>query len=77
MATAQSRRQPSAGGRRRKQPLEGSSAPSTDEIRLLAYEIYEHRCAGGLDGDADGDWIEAERRLSNGGGRPAGAAKDN
>ena len=36
---------------------------SEDDIRILAYQLYERRQADGADGDAASDWIEAERRL--------------
>jgi hypothetical protein len=39
--------------------------PSDDEIRILAYTLYERRAAGGQDGDAASDWIEAERQLKD------------
>jgi len=44
-------------------PTVVASQPSEDEIRLLAYRLYEMRSAAGIAGDADGDWIEAERLL--------------
>jgi hypothetical protein len=37
--------------------------PSEDEIRILAYRLYELRRANGANGDAASDWIEAERLL--------------
>jgi hypothetical protein len=40
------------------------SKPSEDEIRILAYNLYERRCADGTTGDAASDWTEAERLLS-------------
>lgn len=40
------------------------SKPSDDEIRILAYRLYERRQADGTEGDAASDWIEAERRLA-------------
>ena len=36
-------------------------APSRDEIRRRAYEIYIERC--GLPGDELDDWLRAEREL--------------
>ncbi len=39
------------------------SAPSEDDIRVLAYSLYEQRIADGSDGNAESDWIEAEFRL--------------
>lgn len=40
--------------------------PSEQEIRSLAYILYERRCEAGIDGDPDADWMQAERLLSNG-----------
>lgn len=40
--------------------------PTEDDIRILAYDLYEQRRADGGDGDAVSDWIEAERRLLGG-----------
>lgn len=37
--------------------------PSEEDIRILAYRLYERRQEGGIDGDAASDWIEAERQL--------------
>jgi hypothetical protein len=37
---------------------------SEDDIRILAYHLYERRSRDGLTGDAESDWIEAERLLS-------------
>jgi hypothetical protein len=36
---------------------------SEDEIRILAYDLYERRRADDAEGDATSDWIEAERQL--------------
>ena len=36
---------------------------SDDEIRVLAYHLYERRCESGTEGDAAGDWIQAEQLL--------------
>jgi hypothetical protein len=36
---------------------------SEDEIRVLAYNLYERRRVDGLEGDATSDWVEAEQRL--------------
>lgn len=38
---------------------------SEDEIRILAYSLYERRCEDGIDGDATSDWIEAKQQLLN------------
>jgi hypothetical protein len=32
---------------------------------LLAYRLYERRCAVGIAGDAETDWIQAEIELSS------------
>jgi DUF2934 family protein len=64
MATAAGR-----GERARKTTSKAPFAPtnklSEDEIRLLAYRLYQRRCESGTDGDAAGDWFQAERLLSN------------
>jgi hypothetical protein len=64
MATLAGRRE-----RSRKDAPKRSAAPSQklseEEIRLLAYYLYERRCASGEAGDAAGDWILAEHVLSN------------
>jgi hypothetical protein len=45
----------------------GKAAPtnirSEEDIRLLAYHLYERRCAAGTSGDAVGDWVRAEQLL--------------
>jgi hypothetical protein len=46
---------------------------SEDEIRLLAYDLWERRCASGIGGDAAGDWLQAERLLCT----PAASTKGN
>jgi hypothetical protein len=46
-----------------KQPEAQRSKPSDDEIRVLAYRLFERRQANGANGDAASDWIEAERLL--------------
>src|SRR5262245_44587112 len=64
-------------GRARKEPPKKPTAPtnelSEDEIRLLAYDLWERRCASGAVGDAAGDWLQAERLLSS----PAASTKGN
>lgn len=63
MATAVGR-----GERARKTTSKAPFAPtnklSEDEIRLLAYHLYQRRCEAGTDGDAASDWFQAERLLS-------------
>jgi hypothetical protein len=39
-------------------------APTVEEIRQRAYEIYLER--GGFDGADQDDWLQAERDLANG-----------
>ena len=39
--------------------------PSENEIRVLAYRLYEKRVADGIEGDASSDWTKAERLLTN------------
>ena len=39
--------------------------PSENEIRVLAYHLYEKRVADGIAGDASSDWTKAERLLSD------------
>ena len=57
------------GERARKDTPKRSAAPtnklSEEEVRLLAYRLYERRCQSGVAGDAAGDWIEAEQLLVN------------
>lgn len=45
-----------------------SDPPTKNEIRARAYEIYLAR--GDAPGDAVSDWLEAERELYNGRGKP-------
>jgi len=64
-------------GRARKETPKRSAAPpnklSEEDIRLLAYDLWERRCASGVVGDAAGDWLQAERLLT----APATSAKGN
>jgi hypothetical protein len=48
-----------------KQPEAQRSKPSEDDIRILAYRLYELRRANGASGDAASDWNEAERLLAD------------
>lgn len=50
-----------AGARNRSAPLQPTDQ---EQIRDLAYEIYETRHATGVVGDPVSDWLEAERLLS-------------
>jgi hypothetical protein len=65
--------------RARKETPKTSAAPtsklSEEQIRVLAYRLYERRCESGAEGDAAGDWIQAEQLLSN--SAPAASTKDN
>ena len=47
----------------------GSAQPSDEEIRMRAYFISERRRRFDLPGDADSDWLEAKRQLSEPGSR--------
>ena len=64
-------------GRARKETPKKSAAQtiklSEQEIRVLAYDLWERRCASGSVGDAAGDWLQAERLLS----APAASTKGN
>ena len=64
-------------GRARKETPKRSGAPPTklreEEIRLLAYDLWERRSASGIVGDPAGDWLQAERLLS----APAACTKGN
>lgn len=64
-------------GRGRKEPPKKSAAPTNrlreEEIRLLAYDLWERRRASGTAGDAAGDWLQAERLLST----PAASTQGN
>jgi hypothetical protein len=55
--------------RARKETPKASAAPpnklSEEEIRLLAYRLYERRRESGAAGDAASDWIQAEQLLTN------------
>ena len=57
------------GERVRKEASKTSAAPTTqlseEEIRLLAYRLYQRRCESGMAGDAAGDWFQAEQLLSS------------
>jgi hypothetical protein len=64
--------------RGRKETPKTSAAPtqkSEEQIRLLAYRLYERRCESGTAGDAAADWIQAEQLLSN--SAPAATTKGN
>ncbi len=36
-----------------------------DVIRDRADEIYQHRIKKGINGDADSDWLQAEKEIMN------------
>jgi len=48
-----------------KSPIAPTSKLSEEEVRLLAYHLYERRCESGTAGDAAGDWIQAEQLLAD------------
>lgn len=47
----------------RARPSPASGLTTEQQIRSLAYEIYEQRRDTGMTGDSDSDWLEAERQL--------------
>jgi hypothetical protein len=61
--TASSRREKSKAAKASRRASQSASRPSDDEIRILAYHLYERRQADGITGDPASDWVEAERRL--------------
>lgn len=65
MATQEGKR--TRSGSRRK-PAE-QQATRQEQVRDLAYEIYETRRTTGMLGDPVSDWLEAESRLSASPGR--------
>jgi hypothetical protein len=58
-----------------KTPAAPTNKLSEDEVRLLAYRLYERRRESGTAGDAAEDWIQAEQLLSN--TAPAASTKGN
>jgi hypothetical protein len=46
-----------------------TTSPTTEQIRVRAFEIYQARCRTGKPGDAASDWAQAERELSGPVGR--------
>jgi hypothetical protein len=62
--TSRRERGTTAKGTKQPQPAQRSK-PSEDDIRILAYRLYELRRANGAIGDAASDWIEAERLLAD------------
>jgi hypothetical protein len=46
-----------------KKSVAATTTPADEEVRLLAYYLYERRCESGAAGDAAGDWIQAEHLL--------------
>ncbi len=64
-ARVSSRRGSETAAKAPKRRTAKQSGPSEDEIRILAYQLYERRREEGAAGDEATDWIEAERRLSS------------
>jgi hypothetical protein len=64
-ATVTSRRERTTTAKGAKQQQAPRLRPSEDDIRVLAYRLYERRLVEGLGGDAAADWIEAERLLAD------------
>lgn len=64
-ATSTGRRERSTTAKGARQQGAPPRRPSEDEIRILAYRLYERRLADGIGGDAAADWIEAERLLAD------------
>lgn len=62
MAVTVSSKSTSKAGAAKRQ-IEKETRLSEDDIRILAYQLYERRQTEGVPGDAASDWIEAERRL--------------
>ncbi len=52
-------------------PVQANAAarPTSEQIRVRAFEIYQARCRAGKPGDAVSDWAQAERELSGPVGR--------
>lgn len=67
MATVVSRSERARKGSQAKSttPAPSNDEPSEEEIRLVAYRLYERRCEAGITGDAEADWLQAERLLAN------------
>lgn len=65
MATVSRGERARRDGQAKPKAPEPPSVPSEDDIRILAYRLYERRSESGIAGDATADWIEAERVLSN------------
>lgn len=40
-----------------------ASCSATDRVAIMAFEIFEDRMRWGKPGTAEGDWLEAERRM--------------
>jgi hypothetical protein len=58
--TAGTRERPTKQSKARPQD---QTTRSEEEVRILAYQLYERRSTGGADGDPISDWVEAERLL--------------
>lgn len=71
-ATSTGRRERSTTAKGAKQTEVPPRRPSEDDIRIVAYRLYERRLADGIGGDAATDWIEAERLLADELATPSG-----
>lgn len=62
--TISSRSDKTSQAKRPTKATQKAKSPSENEIRILAYRLYEKRRADGTGGDASSDWTEAERLLT-------------
>ena len=65
--------EPKTLGRDSAVPARNDSRPNPNQVRERAYLIYQARCNNGSPGDAQSDWLQAEREcrsLPSGGARP-------
>jgi hypothetical protein len=69
---------PAAAAKKSAAPRKRAAKPAApaytpEDIALRAYFVSEHRQKNGLPGDAQSDWLEAERQLraENGAAQPA------
>jgi len=45
-------------------PTAPRTLPSPEDIAIRAYHLFLQRCAHGLQGSDEGDWLEAERQIA-------------